>query len=790
MWSSALAIRSLLTLAFVLSFVPPAHAACPPSELFSAPTGIPFPSGSFPVSLATGDFDGDGHLDVAITMLNLNQVAVLRGLGDGSFADPAYYPAGPLPRGIVAADFDSDGALDLAVSDVGDSAVRVLLGQRLGGTPTGSFAPAVAYRAGAENRGMVTCDWNGDGVTDLAVAGRTSLVVLQQSTALGVGTGVFTRTVVAPAPGAWSVTVGDWGPGGAIALIGANWTTPTLTVTGGPDVPMPAGSAEITTGDVDLDGYQDLVVPGANGIRLVRTDPAAPPFRAPVSLISDTHLYNDALVLDVNGDALPDIAATDADGQQLVLLLGAGDGTFPVSTRLSSWSGPNGIAAGDFDEDGRTDLLVVNSGASLAVPALYLYRGRCGADPRPVLTDVRDVPHDQGGRVFVTWTRSARDNRSERAILSYRVWRRIHPPGVALRPARDYASFVPGVHAMVARPAGSTVEYWEPIAEIPAAFLDGYGCTAPTTQDSIAGSNPYTAFFVQALTSDPLTFYASATDSGYSVDDLAPPAPLPFAAVYSAEGVVLHWAASTAPDFARFRLHRGSEASFVPDASNRIAVVDDTTYSDRSATARYYKLAAEDVHGNVGRFALVSPDAGTAVEATCVASEVVKGRVRLIWYLSTDEPLRVVVQRRDREAAAWEALAVVVPDGEGFVRFEDAEAAAGSRLGYRLALTPADAATRFAGEAWVEVPAEAVLLAPQVASPVRGAPVTVTFTFPPGPGTRVDLLDVSGRVVATRTAAAGTRTLELAPARSLPPGLYFVRVALARPRTARVVVVD
>src|SRR5437899_415565 len=75
--------------------------------------------------------------------------------------------------------------------------------------------------------------------------------------------------------------------------------------------------------------------------------------------------------------------------------------------------------------------------------------------------------------------------------------------------------------------ASTTVDYWEAIATLPAEGLSGYGYPAPTTQDSMAGSNPYAAFFVTALAEYPPQFFESNVDSGYSVDNLAPPSPTP-----------------------------------------------------------------------------------------------------------------------------------------------------------------------------------------------------------------------------------------------------------------------
>ncbi len=191
---------------------------------------------------------------------------------------------------------------------------------------------------------------------------------------------------------------------------------------------------------------------------------------------------------------------------------------------------------------------------------------------------VRDVPNDQGGRVFVSWMRSVADRAQARLVTAYRVWRR-GPTSTA-------------VGAGVTRPA---LEYWEEVAEIPATALIGYSCAAPTTQDSMRTGNPYTAFYVQTVTTNAITSYASAPDSGYSVDNLSPRPPgVPAASVVSG-GVALEWQPADAPDLDGYRIYR----STTEDAWSAIATTRQTRWIDTSpAEAARYAIAAVDIHGN------------------------------------------------------------------------------------------------------------------------------------------------------------------------------------------------
>jgi hypothetical protein len=66
---------------------------------FLAP--LAFDAGSFPRSVAIGDFDGDGHLDLAVANYGSANVSVLLGNGDGSFQTARNFPTGSGPRSVA-----------------------------------------------------------------------------------------------------------------------------------------------------------------------------------------------------------------------------------------------------------------------------------------------------------------------------------------------------------------------------------------------------------------------------------------------------------------------------------------------------------------------------------------------------------------------------------------------------------------------------------------------------------------------------------------------------------------
>jgi hypothetical protein len=256
-------------------------------------------------------------------------------------------------------------------------------------------------------------------------------------------------------------------------------------------------------------------------------------------------------------------------------------------------------------------------------------------NPEPAITAVRDVGADQGGQLRLAWNASWLDSDPTFGVYAYWIWRQV-PVALAQAAVAQGARWVDDAPLATAETGNVAASHpiaavaasgdarrfmkastaaaayaWEFVAQqAPSGFLT-YSYTASTTTDSMAGSNPRTVFMVQARGYLPNTFWSSAPDSGYSVDNLAPGTPNPFTGTYAAGATHLHWGAGTEPDLAGYHLYRGASAGFVPGPANQIATPPDTGYTDAGAAGGYYKLSAVDVHGNESGFALLTP--GTIV---------------------------------------------------------------------------------------------------------------------------------------------------------------------------------
>jgi hypothetical protein len=231
------------------------------------------------------------------------------------------YTTGPEPTGVVSGDFNRDGLPDLAVTDRTAGHINILLG--VGG---GQFALGAEYNAGLGPTQIVTGDFNHDGKLDLAVASADAIAIF-----LGNGDGTFHQ-------------------GTSIALDG--------------------GPMALVAADFDRDGIPDLAVidrfaaflPVAFTLKILRSNGDGTFTRTQaISLPSErlTSALEGLLVSeDFNIDGLPDLAlATD---KTVMVFTDSAHGTMHLH---SVFAPPNtafivGLAAGRLTRDAAPDLVV------------------------------------------------------------------------------------------------------------------------------------------------------------------------------------------------------------------------------------------------------------------------------------------------------------------------------------------------------------------------------------------------------------------------------------------------
>ncbi|MGA9115391.1 MAG: integrin alpha, partial [Bacteroidota bacterium] len=281
-------------------------------------------------------------------------------------------------------------------------------------------------------------------------------------------------------------------------------------------------------GNLQLDGYDDVVVgaygDGTNAGRAYVYRGGNPMDTAPwLTLVGETpgdyFGYAVGSAGDVNGDRKSDLIigapCADASSMENVGCAYVYFGRWTMHTdadivmtgeAAGDGFGCSVAAVGDLNHDGLDDLLVgafyndKNGGTKLAdAGSASLFLSSSPA-VTPNISSVRDVPGDQGGRVTVSWKRSALDHPDFDVLVDYSIHR--SPPPVG------------GVYA------------WEPLETVAGFRRPTYSYTASTLQDSTADTSGVYCFRVVARSYPPLQFWYSDTVAGYSVDNLPPAPPL------------------------------------------------------------------------------------------------------------------------------------------------------------------------------------------------------------------------------------------------------------------------
>ena len=321
-----------------------------------------------PTDPTVGDFNGDGVLDLAVGNYALpygstvpSTVSILLGNSDGTFADSVEYNVGERPNEIALGDFNGDGVSDLAVANVGSNFISILEGNGDGTFETANnIAISEEPYGGAYNVSVEDID--GDGVDDLIVGTTDSEVVVLQ----GEGNSNFTVSQTANTGFSFSsaFTTADLDNDGNPDVLGikdrnliiiSNDGNGNLEAT--PTIEVPGyGSYSLADGDFNGDGLVDLAVAdGGVSILIANGDGSFTD-----SVVEEIADIREIATADINRDGILDLVVTN---DNVTTLLGNGDGSFGnvVSYEVTE---PSALAIADLNQDGIADIVTGTTAGS------------------------------------------------------------------------------------------------------------------------------------------------------------------------------------------------------------------------------------------------------------------------------------------------------------------------------------------------------------------------------------------------------------------------------------------
>jgi hypothetical protein len=366
-------------------FITIAKGTCNGSFQEQDPAGV---VGEVDDSIQVIDVDGDHNPDVVGTSSGSYggdggyHVTVMKGDGKGGLSNAITYVVQPGNVGLVAADFRSTGRPDLVSVSVGprsNGTATVVFNDGTGayGNPQGKAMeiyppPGSQLIYNSLNAGLVPVDLNGDGRTDLLFTEADGNFYL--TSVLSDGSGKFSapvRTQLSMQLISPLIYTGDFhGTGKPDALVfqnpfvGSLWYFPgNGDGSFGAPVSLPTVGTTVAVGDLNNDGKLDFAAIGTKlDIFLGNGDGTFNHPTASVTMPSATTTPAQLFVGDFNHDGKPDLLAAYngngdavASGDDLYLFAGNGDGTFQSPTKLLSHFGP--LAVADLNHDGYLDLI-------------------------------------------------------------------------------------------------------------------------------------------------------------------------------------------------------------------------------------------------------------------------------------------------------------------------------------------------------------------------------------------------------------------------------------------------
>ena len=334
--------------------------------------------GFAPLAIVSGDWNGDGHIDLATANAFDNSISLLFYTGGGGYDVRHTLEVNEAPTALCAHDFDGDGFQDLLINSTDESTLQLFINDG-----HGSFVLAQEISLDFTPGAVVAGDWDGDGRIDAAVADTSGGIAWLKNKGGGL---LEIQGWLATAAGSWGLTVGDWNGDGFPDLGVSNSDANSVSIilnTGRTDSSRFLHYTYADTGleprglvsdDFNGDGLEDIAVSNMSDSTVSFFKGTGTGVFAEWSTIAVGTHPNALFAIDIDHDTDIDLLSADSDSHTVSIMRNDGKGNFALMESAPVGHNPRSLVAADFDEDGDIDVATANESGDAFIGRVFVLK--------------------------------------------------------------------------------------------------------------------------------------------------------------------------------------------------------------------------------------------------------------------------------------------------------------------------------------------------------------------------------------------------------------------------------